>query len=242
LRSGYSQDLPFAPLVWRYLAGEKLTEEDVFEVDGVLKDKLNELEVFVETTWTVEDWEGIVGTLPGHIPGVLVKENEMDQYRFECVQFRIGILKPTLKIIRAGFRENLGFQNHKFLSGALLARMVQGSSLITPAHLKALTMYHDFTVRDEFIQRYWRAVERFTPEQLKLLLKFVTTLTRLPNPSMNPDFRLSIDAMSADAPDQVLPTASTCFNRLHLPRFTDDEVCYQKLLYAVQFCQTMENK
>jgi hypothetical protein len=31
-------------------------------------------------------------------------------------------------------------------------------------------------------------------------------------------------------------------NRLHLPMYTDDEICDQKLLYAIQFCQTMENK
>jgi hypothetical protein len=166
----------------------------------------------------------------------------MNQYRFECVQFRLHMLKPTLRMIRSAFRDNVGFKSHRFLSGAILSRMVQGSSLITTAHLKSLTTYHDYSSKDEVIKRYWRAVERFTPEQLKLLLKFVTTLTRLPNPSMNPDFRLYIDAMGTDAPDEVLPTASTCFNRLHLPRFTDDEVCYQKLLYAVQFCQTMENK
>ena len=48
--------------------------------------------------------------------------------------------------------------------------------------------------------------------------------------------------MATKTPDESLPTASTCFNRLHLPTYSDDDIAYQKILYAIQFCQTMENQ
>ena len=157
------------------------------------------------------------------------------------MNFRIGTLKPILRFIRSAFRENIGFKKHKLLSGVLLAHMAQGSSIITTEHLKSLTVYSGYEgLADPTIARFWRAVDRFNSEQMKLLLKFITTLTRLPNASINPDFRIKIDKLSSKSPDQSLPEASTCFNRLHLPMYTDDEICYQKLLYAIQFCQTME--
>ena len=73
-------------------------------------------------------------------------------------------------------------------------------------------------------------------------MKFITTLTRLPNSTINPDFKLKIDMLQTDNPDEKLPTSSTCFNKLHLPKYSNDEICYQKLLIVIQYCQTMENQ
>jgi hypothetical protein len=79
-------------------------------------------------------------------------------------------------------------------------------------------------------------------EELKLLIKFITTLTRIPNSSLHPEFRIEIDKLVARQPDEVLPTAATCYNRLHLPMYSDDNICDEKVFYAIRFCQTMENK
>jgi hypothetical protein len=137
----------------------------------------------------------------------------------------------------------VGFKKKPLLSGPLLSRMAQGISVISADGLKTITVYRDYIGADDpYIVRFWKAVKRLNLEQLKLFLKFVTTLTRIPNPSLHPDFRIQIDRLVLRNPDQSLPTASTCFNRLHLPMYSDDEICYQKLLYAIQFCQTMEMK
>jgi hypothetical protein len=252
LRTGFSQDLPFAPLVWRYFANEPIRREDILSIDDMLRDHFRHLTEECQTAnfedrimaqWVVETWDGNVQTLPGHSPGGVVKGIELEQYFDECIQFRIMSVRPFLSIIRKAFRENIGFKKHPLLTGALLSRMAQGSSVITAMQLKSITVYADYDgPSDQYITRFWRAVDRFNSEQTKLLMKFITTLTRLPNPSINPEFKIQIDRMNARSPDQSLPTASTCFNRLHLPMYTDDEICYQKLLYAIQFCQTMENK
>jgi hypothetical protein len=247
LRSGLSQDLPFAPLVWKYLAGEKITKEDILEIDEQLKEHLRHVsesrESLEEQCWTCENWDGHIFTLPGHTPGVLLKCSEVDQYCWECFLFRVVSINPVLKLIRKSFRHNNGFKRKPQLSGALLSRMAQGSSLITPDHLRAITVYKDFEgPTSPYITRFWRAVDRMNPEQLRLLMKFITTLTRLPNANLNPDFRILIDRLDSAFPDQSLPTASTCFNRLHLPLYSDDDICYEKMTYAIQFCQTMENR
>jgi hypothetical protein len=149
------------------------------------------------------------------------------------VQLRILQIRPALKTIRKAFRENVGFKRHPLLTGSLLSRMAQVSSIITVGHLKAIVIILSNV-------RFWKAVDRLSSEQLKLLSR--RHLTRLPNPTINPEFRIHVDKMASQAPDQSLLTASTCFNRLYLPMSRDDEICYQKLLSIIQFCQTMENK
>jgi hypothetical protein len=252
LRTGLAQDLPFAPLVWRFLAGESIRSDDILVIDDTLREHFRHLQDESSTPnfdqrlmvpWIVEGWDGSMQPLPGHPPGLFVGALEVELYMHECVQFRIGQIRPSLKTIRKAFRENVGFKRHPLLTGSLLARMAQGSSVVTAGQLKSITVYADYDgPTDPSIARFWRAVDRLNSEQMKLLMKFITTLTRLPNPTINPEFRIHIDKMTSRAPDQSLPTASTCFNRLHLPMYTDDEICYQKLLYAIQFCQTMENK
>lgn len=246
LRTGFSQDLPFAPIVWKYLAHEKLNAEDIYEIDSQLRDQMNVVEQICEQgnlVWKFTQWNGQQAYLPGHDANQLVRVEEADQYVREVIQCRIDMIKPMMKMIRNGLSENVGFKKHPLLTGKLLSRMAQGSSLIATEHLKSITVVSDYDgMNDPYVQRFWRVVDKFNSEQKKLLLKFITTFTRLPNPSINPDFRLQIDKMNTNIPDECLPTAATCFNKLHLPSYSTDDICAEKVLYAIQFCQSMENK
>ncbi|OHT14900.1 hypothetical protein TRFO_14695 [Tritrichomonas foetus] len=246
LRTGFAQDLPFAPIVWKYLAKEPIGASDVYAIDSPLEEQMKNVPKECElgyALWQVEAWDGAMTVLPGHAPNSLVRQEEASQYVNEVIAYRISTLKPMLKVIRNAFRENVGFKTHPLLTGKLLSRMAQGSPVIATEHLKAITVITDYDgVNDPTITRFWRVIDRFTSDQRRLLLKFVTTLTRPPNPTINPDFRIQIDKFITRNPDDMLPTASTCFNRLHLPAYTSDDICYEKLLYAVQYCQSMENK
>ena len=246
LRSGLSQDLPFAPLIWKYLAREKITTEDVYQIDSVLEEQMKQVPRLCEgnqLTWSVEHWNGSIMTLPGHAVNTPVKIQDSDKYIQEVIAFRINSIKPMMKIMRKNFNDNIGFSKHPLLTGKLLSRIAQGSSIISTEHLRAITVVSDYEgIRDPYVQRFWRIVDKFTPEQRKLLLKFITTLTRLPNPTINPDFRLQIDRMNTKNPDETLPTAATCFNRLHLPAYSTDDICAEKVIYAITYCQSMENK
>jgi hypothetical protein len=131
------------------------------------------------------------------------------------------------------------------LTGSLLWRMAQGLSLITVEHLQSITVCAKRVSggsENDIVRRFWRVVGGFQSEERRLLLKFVTGLTRLPNARLNPEFRIVLDRMNSSHPDQALPAAATCFQTLYLPEYSSDDICRAKLLYAIQFCQTMENK
>lgn len=262
LRTGFSQDLPFAPLVWKFMAKEIITVDDIIDIDSEFGEHIKQMreasngtgegetsssnfETHFMFTWAIEQWDGTMLTLPGHTEGSIVKKNQVEQYITEAIQFRIRSIYLPLKEMRKAFQINVNFKKHNMLTGSLLSRMAQGSSVISSEHLKSITIYSvelPGGANNEYVKRFWKVVDRLNDEQKKLLLRFITTLTRLPNPVINPSFKLQIDKMATKTPDESLPTASTCFNRLHLPTYSDDDIAYQKILYAIQFCQTMENQ
>jgi hypothetical protein len=160
-------------------------------------------------------------------------------YIAEVVKHRINTLTPFLALIREGFFANLGIDHHPLISGTVISRMCQGGGEIKVDRLRELTTYQGFDGDADHpsIRIYWRAVERLTSEQRKLLLKFITTSTRLPNTAIVKDFKIQMDAQGNVT---QLPTASTCFNRLHWPRYTEAEDAYRKLVIAIEYCQSME--
>lgn len=244
VRTGFYQDFPFAPMVWNYLVGDQITIADVIAVDAELGELFKHLrEGQITATWTVTDWTGTVVKIPGHSAGA-VERSQTEIYIAECVKYRISQLVPALDRMRRGFCDNVGFSQHKLLTGSLLSRLTQGNPVVTVDHLKSITRLIGFKQGQEspYIRRFWRVVDKFTDEQRKLLLKFITTLTRIPNTNGANEFVIKIAPLVKPNPDSQLPTAATCFNRLNLPPYTNDDVAYQKILLAIQLCQTMENK
>lgn len=74
----------------------------------------------------------------------------------------------------------------------------------------------------------------FTDDEQAKLLKFVTSCPRPPLMGfqhLHPPFTISM--MDTDNPNEKLPTASTCFNILRLPSYTNGKVMKEKVLYAI---------
>ena len=252
MRCGFPQNIPFAPLIWKYLAGENINADDILLIDSKLKDLFNQLkkssqedteEEFQQKfniLWTFISWTGESVVMNNTRNRGVLQKKDVDNYINETIQFRINEIQPSLNLIRDGFYENIGFSSHPLMTASLLSIVAQGSNVITTGQLKALTSMMGFDRNDKGVTNFWAAVERMTNEQRSKLLKFITTLTRLPNPDINRDFHITINKM-ADGNDSRLPGASTCFNRMYLPSYSTAEIAFQKITYAIEMCDTMEN-
>jgi hypothetical protein len=248
VRTGLMQDLPFAPFIWRYLAGERIGVDDVARVDPTFRELCrNLLDGTASANWTFTNWNGEQVVLPGRRDAPVERE-DVQAYIGECAALRLKSIRQYIHLIRKGLRENLGFKRHPLLTGALLSRLAQGNPQISVKHLKSRTRvvtkegHFPLGGDDPYVRRFWVAVGKLAPEERRLLLKFITTLTRLPNMVMFPDFWIRIDAWQGRNPDESLPTASTCFNLIHLPRYSTDDIALSKIRYAIRNCQTMENR
>ncbi|KAH0789854.1 hypothetical protein GPJ56_006356 [Histomonas meleagridis] len=246
IHTGFVQDLPFSDLVWKYLAKGHITKDDIVINDRELSENFKKIKAgTINAKWTIKNWDGEIVPLPNHSPSADVEESQIDNYIDECLKFRLNGIINTLKPIYNGLTVNLGIpdSSSNLLNDHVLSFLAQGSSVITVEQIKKVTVVFDFQggIKNKYVEYLWAALERFTQEQMVLFLKFVTTLTRFPTREKAKDFVIKIDMLSTrGSPDRELPTASTCFNKLHWITYSNEEIAYQKLLYAVTNCQTME--
>jgi hypothetical protein len=92
-----------------------------------------------------------------------------------------------------------------------------------------------YTIFDRQIHRFWNIVSSFDRKHQADLLRFVTSCERPPPlgfASLNPPFTIQRVSIMSDI--DKLPTASTCFNILKLPTYSNEKVMKERLLYAIQ--------
>ncbi len=102
--------------------------------------------------------------------------------------------------------------------------------------MRANTRYvGGYTILDPNIRNFWSVVGGLSSKQQAELLRFVTSCERPPPlgfASMNPPFTIQRVGILRDG--DKLPTASTCFNTLKLPTYSNEKVLRQRLIYAIE--------
>jgi ubiquitin-protein ligase E3 C len=97
--------------------------------------------------------------------------------------------------------------------------------------------YHE---SQPYIHMFWEVVEELSAEEQGDFLKFITSCSRQPLlgfGTLSP--KIGIQEVPMRYPDDPpnssprLPSASTCFNLLKLPRYTSKEMLREKLKYAI---------
>ena len=88
----------------------------------------------------------------------------------------------------------------------------------------------------------WAALEGFTRDERALFLQFVWGRSRMPQGAgkLSQRFIVSDLGRQDGDPDTRLPTASTCFFDLHLPRYTHAEALAERLKYAIYNCRGID--
>ncbi|KAK9246363.1 hypothetical protein V1506DRAFT_535333 [Lipomyces tetrasporus] len=111
--------------------------------------------------------------------------------------------------------------------------LVGGAALpINIEDWKKNTVYGGFYEKDPTVTYFWEVVEELNDEDVRSVLKFVTSVSRAPLQgfaSLKPSFTIRESGLAQDR----LPTASTCVNMLKLPRYETKEILKSKLLFAV---------
>ncbi|EEY52976.1 E3 ubiquitin-protein ligase HERC, putative [Phytophthora infestans T30-4] len=138
----------------------------------------------------------------------------------------------------------------------ILEKRMCGVAEVDVKLLQINTEYdEDLSMNDEFIQRFWRVLESLEAEDKRAFLRFVWARSRLPLGSAQFHQKFKIQALassgngdangSSSGPpggwmDSQMPKSHTCFFALQLPRYSSDEICRERLLYAVRNCVEMD--
>ena len=146
-------------------------------------------------------------------------------------------MADPLKWLKAGLWDNLSIPIPPTLDGSTLEFAACGDKDISYEALKEITEFSGIAPDQQEI--FFRVIHKFTPEQRSALLKFATARVRLPPKSSNVQFKLRVDNNGGQI--DKLPTSSTCFHSLHMPRYTSFEKAYSMIAVAIEFTGTFEN-
>jgi len=128
IRTGWSQPLPFAPFVWRYLCNGRLKPDDIFEADPDLAAHVGNLrQGLAAAEWRVADWDGTAVELRGRAGEVA---DNVEEYVCLYVYHRMSSIVELLARMREGLMWNLGWDESQVtrVFGAGLARLAEGDS------------------------------------------------------------------------------------------------------------------
>ena len=116
--------------------------------------------------------------------------------------------------------------------GKELEELACGKPILNLTILQQFTEYQGYSADDPVIINFWKALEEFSNEDRVAYLKYAWGRTRLPDPNVY-KFTHTITKMGSSIPDKRLPTATTCYFTLKLPKYSTYEILKEKLKYVI---------
>eukprot|EP00540_Astrosyne_radiata_P000374 CAMPEP_0116830474 /NCGR_PEP_ID=MMETSP0418-20121206/4782_1 /TAXON_ID=1158023 /ORGANISM="Astrosyne radiata, Strain 13vi08-1A" /LENGTH=941 /DNA_ID=CAMNT_0004459579 /DNA_START=23 /DNA_END=2849 /DNA_ORIENTATION=- len=129
------------------------------------------------------------------------------------------------------------------LTGVELRDVLCGNADVDVDLLRRVVEYEGYQEEDPVVSYFWDSLREMTAKDRKKFLQFVWARSRLPNKESEFDapFKIQRDSSRDDDADVALPSASTCFFTLTLPRYSSKDVLKEKLLFAIDNVCTMES-
>ncbi|EEY57541.1 HECT E3 ubiquitin ligase, putative [Phytophthora infestans T30-4] len=182
--------------------------------------------------------------------------NNLQEYIDSMLRARIQETQEVVNIVKQGLHSIMPVSALALLTWNELEKRMCGVAEVDVKLLQINTEYdEDLSMNDEFIQRFWRVLESLEAEDKRAFLRFVWARSRLPLGSAQFHQKFKIQALassgngdangSSSGPpggwmDSQMPKSHTCFFALQLPRYSSDEICRERLLYAVRNCVEMD--
>jgi hypothetical protein len=140
-------------------------------------------------------------------------------------------VSPALLAFGKGFTACLQPKSLEFFSPRTLRSLIEGEHHISIPNLRHCARYeqgYDFT--HPTILNFWRIAEAYDQQDCRHLLEFVTASDRVPVTGYG---GITFHIVRVGDVD-LLPTSSTCFGKLYLPDYPNEETLRGKLELAIR--------
>ena len=178
-------------------------------------------------------WPGWSFSASASDPEPITSQNKK-RYVYDYLNWlgRDSIL-PQLMRFKRGF-DTVFPSSHTLgpMSPRSLRDLLEGSADLDFAALRAATTYDGYVADSDYIQSFWRIVSSWDKEHQWLLVKFVTACERVPAGGSG---LLTFKISRTEELNGSLPTSSTCFGTLNLPKYRSTEILERKLQVAVEY-------
>lgn len=165
-------------------------------------------------------------------------ENKSDG-SYELILWQRRMLNPFTE----GLSSVLPVELFPILTGEELRDSICGHPEVDVDLLKRVVEIEGFEKDDEVIEFFWETLREMSDKERMQFLQFVWARNRLPlrESDFEAPFKILKDSINqGEKADLALPSASTCFFSLTLPKYSSKEILRQKLLFAITHVTTME--
>eukprot|EP00659_Diplonema_papillatum_P009584 gene9584-14876_t len=246
MRAGEPLPLYLSPVLWKVLACEPLTVNDLESVDKSVLNSLLFLLRLGEEGISEEPFKEVYdGVFTTEVSGDVVQEllpggaqlpvtyGNRSQYVHLAIQKRLVESRENMLELAKGFYSILPAHITHLFTSEHLEKLVCGSPVWDITELRANARYEGFSPDDKVCRYLWLVLEDLSIKDRSLFLRFVSGRERAP-------VRLKIMPLLVDSPDSYLPVASTCFFWISLPDYSSKQVLKEKLLYAIRHCTDID--
>ncbi|NXA11322.1 HERC5 ligase, partial [Sapayoa aenigma] len=130
--------------------------------------------------------------------------------------FNESVRKPFEDFMR-GFLRGCPASNWKMFLPLELQFVLQGHTTIDWHILEKNVRYRSYNKSDQTIKDFWTVFHKLSEEEKKMFLVFLSGSDRIPGYQLE-CFTFCIEDPQEKNPDDLCPSANTCFHILFLPR------------------------
>lgn len=165
-------------------------------------------------------------------PAMVTNQNREQYVKDYVTALTWDSVAPQLEYFLKGFVTCIDAKSLYLFTAPTLRNLIEGSQYISVLDLKCCAKYENgYSPIHSTIRTFWQIIERYSQEDCRHLLEFVTASDRVPVTGYESiTFHI---AKIGGAPD-ALPTSSTCFGKLYLPEYEDKALMERKLELAIR--------
>jgi hypothetical protein len=183
--------------------------------------------------FSLKQWREQTGSVgPGAVVDSSQNHDQQQLLKDALIRHETRRFDDTIAALCDGIQQVLPLHVLRGMHWRDVSERVCGQSNVTAQALRAATAVTLQTPEQEAM--WWSVVDALSDAERSLLLLFATGQRRLPLKS-----KLRVVARTHAAAN-TLPTSSTCFFQLSVPRYTTQAVMTERLLYAIRNCQAID--
>ena len=256
VRHGINVPLNFPDLVWKPLVGTAVDRRDLSVVDKGATDAMSMVEALrpahFDDGGVADILDGLEEALgaaalakPGGGTEPLTFENRL-AFVAQAEEAKLAHMETPLGALFLGLAAALPVSLLPIFTPRELETLICGAPTIDVGLLKRVTEYEGEGVHADapHVKHFWAALEQMDQAQRSKFVNFVSARSRLPGSvdEFPMNFKVAEPNPAAkERPDSHLPHSQTCFFTLKLPFYSSQEVCFRKLLYAIDNATTMDD-
>eukprot|EP00771_Trimastix_marina_P002473 gnl/Trimastix_PCT/3602.p1 GENE.gnl/Trimastix_PCT/3602~~gnl/Trimastix_PCT/3602.p1 ORF type:complete len:1627 (+),score=625.31 gnl/Trimastix_PCT/3602:442-4881(+) len=250
MRTDNLLNLTMPSYVWKQLVGQELTTADFNCIDTHMTSEHQMIRDWeqpegfedLSLTWSVTALDSKEVELRPNGANIPVSFGERHEFVRAVEAFRRTEIAAKIDALRQGLALVVPIDILPLLTWEELQLAVCGSPEIDLDILKQYTTYDGISSNASSVRHFWRAMQSFTHEQRRNVLRFVTGRSRLPSVEemKRHPFKLQGFSRSGGDIDRYLPVSHTCFFSLELPSYSSWEICRERFLYAITFCRSID--